>query len=99
MPCSDGRDFGGVVYRDNPEMKARLDAATRVACEGFKLLTPDQLAKLSPPAHQWWENHQAEDRRREAAEEHARQVAAAKKRALDKLTPGERKLLGVGYPQ
>lgn len=45
---------------------------------------------------QWWKEHSAKDAARIAKEQSARKAEEARKAALAKLTPAERKLLGVG---
>lgn len=91
MPCYDSR-----VDDDHRLTSQRLDRATRVACEAFRSMTPEAIRdKLSQEAQRWWYNHQEMDRKRLAAEEAARQRAKAKRDALAKLTPAERKALGL----
>ena len=43
----------------------------------------------------WWEDHQEVDRKREAKEAADRELAAKRKAALEKLSPEERKVLGL----
>ena len=95
MPCRDWGDNPSVVYRDDPETRRRLDLATRVACAALRTLSKEAINNLPQEVRVWWEKHQEMDRRREVAERNQRQKEAAKKRALNKLTPEERKALGV----
>jgi hypothetical protein len=48
----------------------------------------------NPELLSWWKRHKEEDRERLKYEAKNEKVAAAKKRALEKLTPTERTLLG-----
>lgn len=69
MPCVDGRE--DLVRMENiqrrKEMKKRLDAATRAACEMSKLLSEHTLkTALSKESFFWIMQHRAEDAHREA---------------------------------
>jgi uncharacterized membrane-anchored protein YhcB (DUF1043 family) len=91
MPC---RDY-------SPNESSLLDSkklhdATRVACEALKLLTNQQIKRLSPHSIRWWQEHQAKDRARLAKERQERAKEFARRRALDKLTEEEKLALGIG---
>lgn len=96
MPCNDG---GGPYFADYSEeynaAKSRLDKATQVACELAKLLTHTQKQKLSSKARKWIETHRIMDDRRIAHEQRKLKEKELREKALRKLTPGERRLLGV----
>jgi hypothetical protein len=93
MPCSD--------YRDEPNyeiarLEKRLDAATKAACEMWNtLLEADMFELLSPSTRLWGREHEAMDRKRIAAEQAEKDRKQARTRALSKLTPAERKALGL----
>ncbi len=93
MPCTDG--VTNYHYTENPETKRRLDRATRVACEVLSTLTKTEVSKLSSEAQGWWIAHQEQDQIRLARLAEANAKAAARKKAVLKLTPEERKLLGL----
>jgi hypothetical protein len=88
MPCYDERSN----WIENPETKHRLNAATRAACEMSKLV---DRSKLSKETRKWVEAHDEMDRRREAAEKTKKERETTKKKALEKLTPAEKKALGL----
>ncbi len=107
MPCSDGGYHDSPVqYRDNPEVKERLDRATRLLCSLCKLMSHDEMTHQTSELQVWWAKHQVEDQKREAAEIKAqvkKKAAAAKKRektkqrkaGLAKLSSKEREALGL----
>jgi hypothetical protein len=95
MPCYDGTGPGGTSYYEDPLTKRRLDVATRVACTVLRKMNPEQLRSLDPETQRWWASHQAEDKKREAREQAQRERLVLKEKALSKLTPAERKALGI----
>lgn len=95
MPCRDG---GPIDTYENPTTRRRLDLATRVACEALRSLDKNRLngsSSLSKEARDWWAAHQEEDRRRERQEQQQREREALRRKARAKLTPEERKALGI----
>lgn len=56
----------------------------------------DGSKKLARDLADWWEAHQAADRARVAAERKAKRDAKLRESALGKLTPAERRALGLG---
>ncbi len=97
MPCSDGYGpgYGGTTYVDNPRTQERLDRATRVACEAFHRMTPNQIGGMTLEARTWWKNHQEADRRREEREEAERKRKQDRINALGKLSDRDKKVLGL----
>jgi hypothetical protein len=88
------------------QQKKRLDLATRAACAIEKLLTEAQIRELDKETFAWILEHRERDRKRreQAAEKklarkQARQAketaAALRQQAIGKLTPAERKALGL----
>lgn len=91
MPC---RDYSS-DYDLSVERQRKVDKLTRMLCTVLSAYNEAGIRKLPAEVREWWREHQALDRQRLAAEEASRQRARLKKRALDKLTPEERKALGV----
>lgn len=94
MPCSDG----GPSYYDDTETKKRLDKVTRLLCGLCRRLT-DRSRKFhitdDAELAKWWDNHQEQDRVRFVRKRKERKEKEAKLKALTKLTPRERQLLGL----
>jgi hypothetical protein len=94
MPCSDG----GPVYHDDPETKQRLDKVTRLLCglcQSLKNQGLDDDIYTTPELGDWWDNHQEQDRVRLECERKEKEEKEAKLKALAKLSPRERRLLGL----
>src|SRR6266487_1045664 len=98
MPCIDSRDSVNDERQDE-----RLQAATRAACDlanAFrKTINPttwNAWQGLSPETVAWIADHDAEDLRQVAREREKVDAVRKRRAALDKLTPDERRLLGVG---
>ena len=105
MPCQDHGPYE-TVYKDSPEIKERLDRATRLLCSLCKVMSHDEMTHQTNELQVWWAKHQVEDHQREIAEikaEVKRRAAAAKKRdktkqrkaGLAKLSTKERDALGL----
>ena len=105
MPCQDHGPYE-TVYKDSPEIKERLDRATRLLCSLCKVMSHDEMTHQTNELQVWWAKHQVEDHKREIAEikaEVKRRAAAAKKRdktkqrkaGLAKLSTKERDALGL----
>ena len=95
MPCMDGGPSYAEIAREAnadaaklskacAELKQRLDRATRVACELGRNLPKGKRTLLSDEAIDWLEEHKEADEKRMLRE-----------KALAKLTPEERKALGI----
>jgi hypothetical protein len=95
MPCRSGdEDCAGESYRTT----VKLDKLTRMLCDALTKLerTSVQLVRtLSLETQEWWAEHKEADRARIAEEERLKGITQAKAHALKKLTPKERKLLGL----
>lgn len=72
--------------------RARADKAVASLCEQLKKV---DVTKYSLEMQTWWRDHQAADREREAAEEAKAKKTSLRASALKKLTPAERKALGL----
>lgn len=75
--------------------KQTLDTATSRLCSLLKRKGQMDLAQHSLELQLWWRDHQAADKAREKQEREQKAQAEIKKQALKKLTPTERKALGV----
>ncbi len=72
-------------------------------CALLKAMSNDQLEQIVYDAHSrnardlanWWEDHQEADRKREKEEAARKKRKNLRQQALEKLTPAERKALGV----
>lgn len=96
MPCRDYDDSVRIV--EDPETRRRLDHVTRMLCGLLQQLEEKNLLSCisgNITVLQWWKDHQAADRKRLEAEAAARLKQKHRAAALAKLTPAERKLLGV----
>lgn len=69
-----------------------LDTDTRILCSWCK---SHDVSKMSLEFQIWWRDHQKADRERELRADLAQQKNKAISSALAKLTPEERKLLGL----
>lgn len=72
--------------------KQERDAMVEELCS---LLQKTDVKKLSLEAQKWWRDHQIADKNRIKNELKAIRENKAKQDALDKLTPYEKKLLGL----
>lgn len=73
--------------------KTMLDEKTADLCARLKKSA--RIAKMSLEMQIWWRNHQEHDRRRKRQALLDIEDKTARKAALNKLTPRERKLLGI----
>lgn len=79
------------------EVGAKLKEKTTYLCKTIKALVVNgvKIELYSLELQLWWRDHQKMDKKRIAREEHEKKVAAARAKALSKLTIEERKLLGL----
>jgi hypothetical protein len=93
MPCRDYESDRGCS-----DIKERLDSRTKMLCS---VLTKAEQAgvlhklKLTPNEKTWWVEHQMEDAAERKRLLKLAIVEGKRKAALEKLTPDERKLLGL----
>lgn len=97
MPCNDNYE---PVYRDSPKLKTRAHEATIAACELARILReykgkPLVRLGVSTRTIVWVRNHDAEDAKCIKVEKRKALMAEARETAISKLTPRERKALGV----
>jgi hypothetical protein len=64
----------------------------------FKEIVYNAKPKESRRLADWWEDHQEKDKRREIEEDKERRRLAVINKALNKLTPKEKELLGIFEP-
>lgn len=90
MPC---RDY---EYEEQCELERhkKADKLTRMLCEAMRLLKNSRIA-IPNELSDWWDDHQEADLKARRAEEAKALRAKAKQNALRKLSPAERKLLGL----
>lgn len=98
MPC---RDYppNGSFYED-PAQRRRADKLARIACELAQYIDAHipmkvEHSDLSVQTKAWWNEHKEADRIREEREAKARRIAQIKRQAIGKLTPEEKKALGL----
>jgi hypothetical protein len=92
MPCRD--DFGEAEAAR--QQIDRLHLATRVACSACGLLEQiGKLAHLPVESQNWWDKHKRADEARRRREEEEKRQEDRRREIIARLTPEERKLLGV----
>lgn len=80
----------------NRQYKVKIDNLTRLLCEAMQIIEAHcEAARVKAELVDWWERHKELDRQRIYAESMVAQAKAEKEAALAKLTPHERKLLGL----
>lgn len=93
MPCYDSRDH------DNSELYDKIELLTRVSCDLARALrataTAGQFLDVSQETLDWIRQHDLEDKRHAEEKQRAASREEAQRRALAKLTPDERRLLGL----
>lgn len=92
MPCY-GPDGPPNTRSDVAERE--VNRLTNMLCGVLRLMTGEQIKMLHPETAKWWKGHLELDRLRANQEEARRQQKRAEKKALDKLTSEDRKVLGV----
>jgi hypothetical protein len=97
MPCSDG----GYTREEEAAMERERQRPAQNLCWLMGWLTKnhpriaDEAQFQRSDLKAWWERHQEFDRQREAAERAERQREQERLAAIQKLTPAERKMLGL----
>ena len=102
MPC---RDYESASYTsptaswEYKDLQKQNDRLARIACKAMTELVEqgkaDFLILRDDEVREWWEKHQEADRKAQEAEVEKRRIAKIKKDALAKLSPEERKALGI----
>lgn len=88
-------DFGtGMGESYNKTTQEVLDKNTKQLCSLLQKKTEVEIKTMSLEMQTWWRNHQEVDKRHIEEELESKKSEKAKKEALKKLTPYERKVLG-----
>lgn len=110
MPCRDSESYQPMSIRgiptDNPahlRKIAFLEAALCMVMRAVHNAHPDtgvvfDYEEAGVPRKElelWWKSHQEKDRVRREADARRKKRKARRQKALDKLTPREKKLLGL----
>ena len=91
-------------YDDSPdysvtEWKKKTDKLARIACKAMEELVKqgkaDFLLIKDDEVREWWNTHQEADRKAREAREKKEHENRIRKEALAKLTPEEKKILGI----
>jgi hypothetical protein len=102
MPCHDSRNDPPATQYNYPQptdtwAETRRHELARMLCEAcgllFPIIPPGTL--VSNELRAWWEQHQREDAARKLLEETKQTAYEVKQAALKKLTPKERRVLGL----
>lgn len=101
MPCSDGGYYDRIYdedrRRDLGEREAMLCAALTVlkANNLLNKINYKEAGVTKKALEEWWAGHQRQDAMRRAEERRRAEQKRTKEEALKKLTPAERKALGL----
>lgn len=80
------------VQLSHTELHNQMDKNTAKLCS---ILQTKDVTQYSLEMQMWWRDHQIADKKRIQEELEAEKTEAARKRAIAKLTPYERELLGL----
>lgn len=94
LPKSYGDGYDSRVYNQGLQ-KEDLDKKVEELCSKLQKLPKTKISKMSLEMQIWWRDHQEADKKRLKEELAAKKTKAAKDKAIAKLTPHERKLLGL----
>jgi len=72
-----------------------LDKNTEELCSALQTKSDKEISKMSLEMQLWWRDHKAADKKRLLAELEKAKNEELKLKAMSKLTPFERKLLGL----
>ena len=90
MPCRDG----GPTLES--EQQSKIHDLTRMLCSVLEMVESEHmLGNIHGEVHAWWDRHKKEDIERKRQESARRTAQEKKLEALSKLTPEERRLLGL----
>lgn len=93
---NDLRGYHPKAYNNGYGNKAKLDELTATLCSRLQGV---DISKYSLELQIWWRDHQAADKARVERDLRSRLENADREAALAKLTPYERKLLGLSGPK
>lgn len=95
MPCMSYE----ADYTPTDSTKSLRDKLARIACKAMTQLErvdPTNSLFKNKETKEWWTQHKIDDARAMEAKRKEAEAKALRKAALDKLTPEEKKVLGVG---
>lgn len=92
----DWRGYKQGVYNEG-DLRKRTDEATATLCA--RLHKVKDVTKYSLEMQTWWRDHQKADAERERREAQEREEKRTRKAAISKLTPKERRALGLDKPK
>lgn len=99
MPCRDYESDSWGVSRSAPNLKGQMDKLARIACKAMTELVEqgkaDFLLIRDDEVREWWIQHIEADRKAREEKEKKDREAKIRKEALAKLTPEEKKILGI----
>lgn len=95
MPCSDS----GYEYNDCRKEVQKIHKLTELLCTACAELENHDDAVFTPSLASWWMEHKREDAERREREAEAMAQYRLEMKAYKKLTPDERKMLGVRQPR
>ena len=90
-----GTGYAGKSGNYAPSDQKSLDKNTAELCGSLKKATEAKLKKMSLELQIWWRDHQKADKRHKAEDAKERKEAKIAETAKAKLTPKERKALGI----
>ena len=96
MPCKDD----GWEQEENQNIRDRFDKMTRIACKALTHIeeSGDGLEILilrDPEIAEWWSKHKELDRKRKEQLRREQEIESIRQGALSKLSPEEKKVLGI----
>ena len=101
MPCKDYEDYDRYAdyQKDIKALEKQNDRLARIACKAMTALSADGHADFlllkDEEVREWWVKHQEADRKAREAELEKQRLIKLKADALAKLSPEERKVLGI----
>lgn len=99
MPCSDGGWSRSVDDSEIRSLEKRNDKLARIACAAMTALEANGIEDFilleNDEVREWWAEHKEFDRKRREKEAERKRLAQIRQDALAKLSPEERKVLGI----
>lgn len=101
MPCKDYEEYDRYddYERDIKALEKQNNRLARIACKAMTALSKDGHADFllleDDEVREWWAKHQEADRKAREAEEEKQRLIKLKADALAKLSPEEKKVLGI----
>jgi hypothetical protein len=100
MPCSDERGTNADYI--SSAFQEKIDKLTRLLCEANRVIDHLELKHRRSPGpsrsrelREWWEDHKRMDKEREEQAKRIKQEYRIRQEARNKLTPEERRVLGI----